>query len=109
MKTVEPKDGPDWKDGFLFVGNELALDFLNTCPIQNGEPVELLPDFQALLRWLQAAGVLSAQQARKLEIKWAGSLRAKRTFEDMRQWRERLREAKDARLGGAVLRCIRRW
>ncbi len=28
----------DWKDGFLFLGNHLALDFLNTRPVQNGEP-----------------------------------------------------------------------
>lgn len=103
MKAVEPKDGPDRKVGFFFVGNELALDFLNTCPIQNGDPVELLPDFEALLRWFQAAGVLSALQARKLEIKWAGSLRANRTFEDMRQWRERLRKQVLAWEGGAPL------
>ena len=34
----------DWKDGFLFLGNHLALDFLNTRPVRNGEAVELLPD-----------------------------------------------------------------
>jgi predicted RNA-binding Zn ribbon-like protein len=101
VKRIESR--ADWKDGFLFVGNELALDFLNTCPIQNGEPAELLPDFEALLRWFQAAGVFSAQQARKLEIKWAGSPRAKRTFEDMRQWRERLRKQVLAWEGGAAL------
>jgi len=35
----------DWKDGFLFVGGELALDFVNTRPVQDGEPTELLEDF----------------------------------------------------------------
>ena len=45
----------DWNDGFLFVGNHLTLDFLNTRPVQNGEFVELLPDFSSLLRWLSAA------------------------------------------------------
>lgn len=35
-----------WKDGFLFVGNRLALDFLNTRPVQNDRPIELLPDLQ---------------------------------------------------------------
>ena len=39
----------DWKDGFLFVGNQLALDFVNTRPVQNGEPMELLPDFPRAL------------------------------------------------------------
>ena len=36
----------DWKDGFLFLGNQLALDFLNTRPILNGKETELLPDFR---------------------------------------------------------------
>jgi len=34
----------DWRDGFLFVGNQLSLDFLNTRPVIDGKPVELLPD-----------------------------------------------------------------
>ena len=28
----------EWVDGFLFVGNQLALDFLNTKPILESEP-----------------------------------------------------------------------
>jgi len=42
-----------WKDGFLFLGNQLGLDFVNTRPVQNGEPMELLADFTALLRWFR--------------------------------------------------------
>ncbi len=57
----------DLRDGFLFVGNQLALDFLNTRPVQNGEPMELLPDFSALLRWFQAAKLLSARDVAKLQ------------------------------------------
>lgn len=30
------------RDGFLFLGNQLALDFLNTRPILNGKTMELL-------------------------------------------------------------------
>jgi predicted RNA-binding Zn ribbon-like protein len=48
----------DWRDGFLFVGNQLSLDFLNTRPIIDGKPVELLPDSTSLLRWLVATGLL---------------------------------------------------
>ena len=40
---------PDWRDGFLFVGNHLSLDFVNTRPVMNGQPVELLSDWNALL------------------------------------------------------------
>ena len=60
MRLTKPIRNSDWRDGFLFVGNHLALDFLNTCPIQNGEATELLPDFDALLRWFKAADVLTS-------------------------------------------------
>ena len=58
MRQSKTIPDSDWRDGFLFVGNHLALDFLNTRPVQNGEPMELLSDFGALLRWFQAAGLL---------------------------------------------------
>ena len=60
----------DWKDGFLFLGNHLSLDFLNTCPVQNSEAVELLPDFDALLRWFRAADLLSSREATSLRQQW---------------------------------------
>ena len=34
----EARRETEWVDGFLFVGNHLALDFLNTKPILEGEP-----------------------------------------------------------------------
>src|SRR6266478_7826309 len=82
----------DWKDGFLFVGNQLALDFLNTRPVQNGEPSELLPDFSALLRWFQAADLLNSHKVGSLQRQWGGSANAMRTTEEMRQLREKLRK-----------------
>ena len=56
----------DWRDGFLFVGNQLSLDFLNTRPIIDGKPVELLPDSASLLRWMAAAGLLTKRRASQL-------------------------------------------
>jgi predicted RNA-binding Zn ribbon-like protein len=82
----------DWKDGFLFVGNQLALDFLNTRPVLNGVPSELLPDFSELLRWFQAADLLSSREAGSLQRRWGGSASAQKTTEAMRQLRERLRK-----------------
>jgi predicted RNA-binding Zn ribbon-like protein len=82
----------DWKDGFLFVGNQLALDFLNTCPVQNGEPSELLPDFSALLRWFQAADQLSSREVARLQRQWGGSASAQSTTQAVRQLRETLRK-----------------
>jgi len=90
----------DWRDGFLFVGNHLALDFLNTRPIQNGEAIELLSDFGALLRWFQAAGLLSTREMANLQLQ--GELvTARRALEAMRPFREKLRKEVLAWEGGA--------
>lgn len=82
----------DWKDGFLFLGNELVLDFLNTCPIQDGKPLELLTDFGALLRWFRAAGLLNPQERNRLQRHWGKTPRAQQTIESMRKLRESLRK-----------------
>ena len=81
----------DWKDGFLFVGNQLALDFLNTRPIQNGEPQEFLCDFKVLLRWFRAADLVSSCEFTNLQ-QWDGSSRAQRILEEIRGLREDLRK-----------------
>ncbi len=73
MSRSRSKASSDWKDGFIFVGNDLALDFLNTRPVQNGEPLELLPDFHALLRWFQTADLLTAREAASLREQWEES------------------------------------
>ena len=91
MSAGATNPNPDWKDGFLFVGNQLALDFVNTRPVLNGETVELLPDFQALLRWFQAAGVLAPRQVANLQERWEESDRTRRTLEAARKLREKLR------------------
>ena len=92
MEQNSTRHSSDWKNGFLFVGNHLALDFVNTRPIENGEPVELLPDFSALLRWFQAAELLGAHDAASLKQKWGTSVRARRTTEAIRALREKLRK-----------------
>ena len=81
----------DWKDGFLFVGNELVLDFVNTRPVQNGEPTELLEDFGAALRWFQAADLLNSRQAARLEHQWGGTTEAQKAIKALKDLREKLR------------------
>src|SRR5579864_8012680 len=103
MGPAETTDSSEWRDGFLFIGNHLALDFLNTRPVQNGEPMELLPDFGALLRWFQAAELLSARDVADLQQNWGKSARVQRTLEAVRELRERLRKEILAwECGGAV-------
>jgi len=93
MSRVRAIHTSDWKDGFLFVGNQLVLDLLNTCPVQNGEPMELLPDFSALLRWFQAAELLSPRDLANLQERRGKSARVqRRTVEAVRELRERLRK-----------------
>ena len=82
----------DWKDGFVFVGNELALDFVNTRPVLDGEATELLKDFASVLRWFVAAGLLDSAKAGALERQWRGTAKAERATEVIKNLRERLRE-----------------
>ena len=91
MAWVRAARESDWKDGFLFVGNQVILDFLNTRPMQNGELTELLPDFAALLRWFEAAGLVSSRGAARLRQRWGNSAEARRAVKAMRELRERLR------------------
>lgn len=92
MGRVRKIHSSDRKRGFLFVGNYLALDFLNTCPLQNGAPTELIADFSALLRWFAAAELISARDGANLQEKWGHSARGQRVTENMRELREKLRQ-----------------
>ena len=104
MSRTAAKRNPDWKQGFLFIGNQLALDFLNTRPVMNGQAVELVSDFSALLRWFQAADLLSSRQVRHLQQQWGNSIRARRTLKAAWELRERLRNAVLAWECGAAVR-----
>jgi len=83
----------EWVDGFLFVGNHLALDFLNTKPILENEPEELLTNAGALERWLVAAGLLRSQKAKAQVRAWRDSRQAVAFVHKLIAFRERLRTA----------------
>ena len=73
--------------------------------MQNGEAVELLPDFEALLRWFKAADLLSSRDVANLGRQWGESASARQVAEAMRQLRERLRkEVLAGERGGTVHR-----
>lgn len=91
MRNGEVPAASDWREGFLFVGHHVALDFLNTCPVQDGEALELLPDFEAVLLWFRTAGVLSSRRVENLRRKWGGSAHARDLTARMRELREKLR------------------
>lgn len=85
--------GGEWNAGFLYLGNHLMLDMLNTRPAAAGDPIELLFDFGALLRWFAEAGVISRVERRGLARRWSNSARAQETLEIIRRLREELRQA----------------
>jgi predicted RNA-binding Zn ribbon-like protein len=88
MTSKAPRE---WVDGFLFVGNHLALDFLNTRPVLADGPKELLPDVDALVRWLVASGVLPRQDGKTLARKWRDMPQAALFLRELLKFRERLR------------------
>jgi predicted RNA-binding Zn ribbon-like protein len=99
--TKHPRPGPqdpasqEWTDGFLFVGNHLALDFLNTKLVLPDGPKELLPDTDALVRWLIASGLLEpdkvARKRKMLARKWSSAPQAEAFLKRLITFRERLR------------------
>ena len=88
---IRSKAPREWIDGFLFVGNHLALDFLNTRPVLADGPKELLPDVDALVRWLVASGLLPRQDGRTLARKWRDMPQAALFLRELLKFRECLR------------------
>jgi predicted RNA-binding Zn ribbon-like protein len=80
------------RDGFYFLANQLALDLVNTRPLLEGELTELLPDFDALVRWFAAAGIITTAQAGFLRRRWSRSEEGRQAVGAMVRLRERLRE-----------------
>jgi predicted RNA-binding Zn ribbon-like protein len=55
---------------FLWLGNHLALDFLNTQPVLRGQPVELLSDADSLIAWGKQAGLLNRPSAARASLRF---------------------------------------
>jgi len=81
----------EWIDEFLFVGNHLALDFLNTKLVLAGSPKELLPDVDAVVRWLVASGLLTRTKGKALAKTWRDTPQAGVLLRELLEFRERLR------------------
>jgi predicted RNA-binding Zn ribbon-like protein len=83
----------EWVDGFLFVGNHLALDFLNTKPILEGTRRELLPNAAALQRWLIASGIVTPRTDKAMLRAWRNAPDSEAFVANLTAFRERLRTA----------------
>lgn len=80
-------------DGFIVLGDHPALDFVNTKPMMKGTEQELVSDFEAVVRWFAATGLLTKARAEALVAEWAGTPRAEGALREIRDFRERLRHA----------------
>ncbi len=80
---------------FLFLAGHPCLDFLNTRPVAKGQAVELLPDFEAFIRWLSRAGRLDGRGAADALKRWNEAPEGARIAERARALRETLRHMVD--------------
>jgi predicted RNA-binding Zn ribbon-like protein len=92
----------EWVDGFLFVANRPILDFLNTHPVLEQGPTELLPDVLALERWLFASGLVTSAKTKSVVRGWRNSSEAASFLKDLIAFRERLREAVQRMEAGSI-------
>ena len=92
MRAAKVESG-EWVDGFLFVANRPILDLLNTKPLLQQRPTELLSDFHAVERWLIASGIARSAKMKNLLRSWRQSPEAAVFLKDLIAFRERLRDA----------------
>ncbi|MBI3345179.1 MAG: ABATE domain-containing protein [Gammaproteobacteria bacterium] len=79
------------KQDFLFIGENLALDFINTQRMRDGQIVDELEDYAGLVGWFVQARVLDAAQAKAALKKWGGNAEGKRVYEQAHALRGALR------------------
>lgn len=91
------------KPAFQLVAGHTALDFVNTLDwrFRPGNPEELLTSYDALLRFVEQSGLITAKEARRLLRATSGS-EAKRVLTESKELREALAEVFYAGLDGRV-------
>lgn len=85
---------------FPYDASLLCLDLVNTNVVLDGEAVDLLDDFAALVEWLRAAGLLDEEGARELTASLAGTIEAEETLRDALRLRAAVRSIADRMLAG---------
>src|SRR5690242_20044323 len=83
----------DARQPFLFLGNDPALDLLNTTPVTAAGPVDLLGSFADLTRWLAGAGLVSEPAARALRARYGSGPAGQSALARIKAFREALRAA----------------
>jgi len=78
---------------FLFIGERLCLDFVNTRVVVRSQLVDLLQGFADWVDWSLAAKVVNPSQAKHALRCWKRSLKATGALEAAKAFRESLRGA----------------
>ena len=79
---------------FRFVGEHLALDFVNTRTDEHGTVTDVLTSFGDVTAWLEAAGALTCADGRALRA-FEGSRQASEALSEVRAFRNVLRAMLD--------------
>ena len=86
---------------FLWVGNDRCLDFVNTEAWKKGLLVDLLDEFDDLVRWLVEARAMSRETAKAVVRRWRDRREGTRTLAEARRLRRALRDLAEALAIGA--------
>jgi predicted RNA-binding Zn ribbon-like protein len=89
---------------FLILGNDPALDLLNTTPVLATGPVDLLSDYAGLTRWLSAAGLATASASAALAERWQATRNGTMALAEAKHLREDLRNFLVAYRSGTTVR-----
>jgi len=92
-----------FESDFLFVGNYLCLDFINTELLDAGQPVDLLSSFDSLVTWLVQSQTLDRRQAEEILVNWRNRREAEATLQDATRLRARLREMAERLVKGKTV------
>jgi predicted RNA-binding Zn ribbon-like protein len=91
------------EDRFLFVGNYLCLDLINTEMVVGGQPVDRLSSFGDLVAWLVQSQTLGGKQAEEFLRNWKSSREVESTFQDAVKLRASLREMAERLVKGKTV------
>jgi predicted RNA-binding Zn ribbon-like protein len=79
------------------------LDFINTEMMRDGRRVDLVPDLPQLLKWMELAGLLTADDARTALRQWRGRPEGRRLLTAMRRYRSEVRHLIERLHGGGAI------
>jgi predicted RNA-binding Zn ribbon-like protein len=103
-----------FENRFLFVGNYLCLDFINTEMVEAVQPVDRLTGFDNLVAWLAQSRTLDGKQAEAILGDWKNSREARATLQDAVKLRASLREmaerlVKEKTVPQSTVAAINQW